>query len=339
MAEVLTIDTYENFHQAVERAVALLKKGELVVLPTETVYGLAADGLNASAVSRIFEVKGRPGHNPIILHVAGYDMARRFAAEWNDAAEKLAKSFWPGPLTIVLPRAAQVPDAVTAGGETVGIRWSNHPFVQAVIQRAGMPLAAPSANLSNQVSPTNAGHVRKQIGDKIPLIIDGGPCQVGIESTVVDASVTPPRLLRPGMIHQESLMAVVGEIQTTVKNEGKLKSPGQLAKHYSPRASLKILEWRDDEHLARQLNEFGVELSDVHVISHSRIPLKLPDAQLSVIPHDPEAYARALYAEWHRCDETGARLIVMESLPETSEWQGIRDRLERASHHAPKRCV
>src|SRR6266487_6484411 len=207
-AVILPTHTPALFDAAVQRAAELLRAGELVALPTETVYGLAANALDARAVARIFEVKGRPAHNPIIVHVAGAGMARRCVADWPPLADKLTKVFWPGPLTVVLPRSLEIPDIVTAGGSTVGVRWPTHPFIQAVIRACGFPLAAPSANLSTQVSPTNALHVQNSLGEKIRLIVDGGQSQVGIESTVLDLSMSSPRLLRPGMIHLESLLAV-----------------------------------------------------------------------------------------------------------------------------------
>ena len=183
MTEILPTHTPGLFQKAVHRAAELLRAGEVVALPTETVYGLAANALDEAAVAKIFQIKGRPAHNPIIVHVAGNEMARDCVKDFPALAEKFSKSFWPGPLTLVLPRAGKIPDAVTAGGETVGVRWPSHPFMQAVIRECGFPLAAPSANLSNQISPTNAEHVRAQLGGKISLIVDGGQSQVGIEST------------------------------------------------------------------------------------------------------------------------------------------------------------
>ena len=215
--EVLSTHTPELFEKAVRQAVELLRAGEVIALPTETVYGLAANALDEKAVSKIFKIKGRPANNPIIAHVASVEMAKRCVAQWPTTADKLAKSFWPGPLTLVLPRANEIPDVVTAGGVTVGIRWPSHPFIQAVIRECGFPLAAPSANLSGCVSPTNAGHVHKQLGGKIPLIVDGGQSQVGIESTVLDLTVLPPQILRLGAIHAESLAAVVGNINCLAK--------------------------------------------------------------------------------------------------------------------------
>jgi L-threonylcarbamoyladenylate synthase len=341
-AEVLPTHTRALFDAAVARAVDLLRAGEVVALPTETVYGLAANALDGNAVARIFEIKGRPTHNPIIVHVAGVEMARRCVADWPDVADKLAKAFWPGPLTMVLRRARQIPEIVTAGGETVGVRWPSHPFIQEVIRKCDFPLAAPSANLSNQLSPTNAEHVAKQL--KIPLIVDGGQAQVGIESTVIDLTANPPRVLRPGMIHEQALAAVTGKMATGAGGGAEiLKSPGQLAKHYAPKAKLVVLKWRDERDLNLQLSTLDAGGTPAvpgghlpqrgirHVIAHTHIPSQTGFGSVSVIPHDAEAFARALYAELHRCDELGAELIIVEAPPETNEWRAIGDRLKRAS--------
>lgn len=339
--EILPTHTPALFDAAVARAAALLRAGEIVALPTETVYGLAANALDAAAVAKIYEAKGRPSHNPIIVHVAGLEMARRCAGAWPEAAARLAAAFWPGPLTLVLPRAADIPGIVTAGGGTVGIRWPGHPFMQAVIRACGFPLAAPSANPSNQISPTNAEHVRRQLGARVPLIIDGGQAQVGIESTVLDLASAPPRVLRPGMIGEEALRAVAGDGSWKMADgrwsgEGQgrgepLRSPGQLERHYSPRARLVVLAWREDAELLSQLAGRGLRAAECHVIAHSHVPRAEGFAGVSVIPHDAEAFARALYAEWHRCDEAGARVIVMETLPDGPEWRGLTDRLRRAA--------
>src|SRR5271155_1884646 len=241
--EILSTHTPELFQKAVRRAAKLLCAGEVVALPTETVYGLAANALDENAVAAIFEIKGRPANNPIIVHVASNEMAKRCVKNWPELADTLAKAFWPGPLTLVLARAKTIPEIVAAGGETVGVRWPGHPFIQAVIRECNFPLAAPSANLSNCVSPTNAEHVRKQLGGKISLIVDGGQSQVGIESTVLDLTVSPPQVLRPGMIHAQSLAAVCGEIQiSNLESQiSDLRSPGLLQKHYSPKAKLILL--------------------------------------------------------------------------------------------------
>jgi L-threonylcarbamoyladenylate synthase len=328
------------FKEAVDRAVELLRAGELVALPTETVYGLAANAFDAGAVARAFEVKGRPAHNPVIVHVANIAMARNCVSSWPEAAQKLATAFWPGPLTLVLPRSDKIPDIVTAGGATVGVRWPSHPFIQEVIRLCGFPLAAPSANPASQLSPTQAEHVSNSLGGKIPLIVDGGRSQVGIESTVLDLSQTPPRVLRPGMIHAHSLQAALGEESGSIVEDGQaptvasgapLRSPGQLPKHYSPKARLVILEWRDEADLKSQIANLKSQTERVHIVAHTRVPSGEGFGRVSVIPHDPEAFARAIYAELHFCDEEGAELIVVEALPPEAAWQAISDRLQRAA--------
>ena len=334
-AEVLSTHTPVLFEAAVQRAATLLRAGELVALPTETVYGLAANAFDSVAVARIYEVKGRPARNPIIVHVASKELAQRCVRYWPEAAGRLAAAFWPGPLTLVLPQSHLIPDVVTAGGDTVGVRWPSHPFMQAVIRECGFPLAAPSANVSNQLSPTNAEHVHRALGGRIPLIIDGGQSQVGIESTVVDLTVTPPRMLRPGMIHAASLAAVVGELEiqnpeSRIQNSRPLRSPGQLPQHYAPKARLAVFSWRNDAELSAQLSTLGSRPDSTHVIAHTHIPMAGGLGRVCVIPHDAEAFARAIYAELHRCDEEGAELIVVEALPPGHEWQGIANRLARA---------
>lgn len=332
-AELLRTHTAELFATAVRKAAALLKAGEVVALPTETVYGLAANALNAAAVAKIYAVKGRPAHNPTIVHVAGEAMASRCVREWPELAQRLARAFWPGPLTLVLPRSSDIPDVVTAGGPTVGIRWPSHPFIQAVIRECGFPLAAPSANPSNRISPTNAQHVMEYFGGAIPLVVDGGQARVGIESTVLDISEGPPRVLRPGMIHERALLAVAGELAPA---EGKrpvdriLKSPGQLKRHYSPRAKLLLFGWKDDGDLLAFAEPHGPPQL-THVIAHTRVPSGSGFGRVSVIPHDPEAFARAIYGELHECDRRGAKLIIVEKLPDAAEWRAIADRLGRAA--------
>jgi len=335
-AEILPTHTATLFTTAVKRAAELLRAGEVVALPTETVYGLAANALDARAVAKIYEIKGRPAHNPIIVHVADHAQARSCVTVWPEAAEQLARSFWPGPLTLVLPRASSIPDIVTAGGATVGVRWPSHPFMQAVIRACSFPLAAPSANLSNAISPTNAEHVRKQLSRKLSLIVDGGQSQVGIESTVIDLTAQPPCVLRPGMIHEESLLAALGEglslaSVATNPDVSNLRSPGLLKKHYAPKARLAVMAWRDNTDLDLQLTTLSAQRAKTHIIAHTQIPGGEGFAGVSVIPHDAEAFARAIYAELHRCDEADAAMIVVESLPAGPEWRAIADRLNRAA--------
>jgi L-threonylcarbamoyladenylate synthase len=335
----MPIETAAHFESAAAESARVLVEGRLVALPTETVYGLAANALNAAAVETIYEVKGRPAHNPIIVHVSSIGMARRCVLEWPANAEKLARHFWPGPLTLVLPRSPLIPNIVTAGGETVGIRFPLHPFIRHVIELCDFALAAPSANRANQLSPTTAEHVRQSLSGKIPLIIDAGPASVGIESTVLDLTDRSPTVLRPGMISAKQISAVLkGEVrvsQTSTSRGGPLKSPGTLQKHYSPRARLVLASWEQDAELARVAARHSEALSlspkQIHVIAYERIPRANPFGRVAIIPHDPEAYARAIYAELHRSDELGAALILVERPPSGDEWQGIQDRLLRAS--------
>jgi L-threonylcarbamoyladenylate synthase len=336
--ELLPTHTPALFDAAVYRAAGLLRAGDVVALPTETVYGLAANALDPAAVRRIFEIKGRPPHNPVIVHVAGMEMAKRCARDWPPFADQLAQAFWPGPLTLVLPRAAVVPDIVTAGGPTVGLRWPSHPMMQAVIRGCGFPLAAPSANPSNRLSPTTAAHVLSSLRGKIKLIVDGGQAQIGIESTVLDLTTDPPAVLRAGMIHEESLRAVIGTVLPASRSPRDignapqpLRSPGQLPRHYAPRAKLLLLRWRHDADLRAQLIRLHVAPGDCHVVAYRTIPSGRGFGGVSVIPHDAEAYGRALYAELHRCDESGAKVIVVEHPPDEPEWRAITDRLSRAA--------
>jgi len=335
-AEVLSTHTPALLAAAVARAATQLQAGEVVGVPTETVYGLAANAFNPEAVAQIFKLKGRPAHNPIIVHVASATMARACSSQWPALADVLGAAFWPGPLTLVVPKSAAIPAPVTAGGDTVGVRWPQHPFMQAVIRACGFPLAAPSANLANRLSPTNARHVMAQLGEVLSLIVDGGDCNVGIESTVVDVTGSVPVILRPGMISEPAIRAAVAGFTADpgCPREARgpvLRSPGQLARHYSPKARLVIGNWSDESDLARQVAQLGFSPNEVCVLAHTCIPLSGQFPQVMLIPDDAEAFARALYAELHRCDEAKVPLIVVEALPETPEWAGIADRLRRAA--------
>lgn len=334
-AEILPTHTPALFQQAVERAVALLQRGEVVALPTETVYGLAASAWDPDAVARIYAIKGRPAHNPVIVHIADATQAAQCTPHWPPLAARLSAAFWPGPLTLVLPRSPLVPDIITAGGSTVGLRWPQHPFMQAVIRACGFPLAAPSANPANALSPSSADHVARSLGDRLPLIIDGGDCNVGIESTVVDVTGDLPRILRPGILSSEAIAHAAGvEIPRTTPAPGTtapLRSPGQLSRHYAPVTPLVIRRWIDDADLARQLADDRCTPAETWIVSYRRIPDSGRFPNVVLIPDDPEAYARALYGELHRCDQAGARRIVVEAVPDKPAWDGVADRLRRAS--------
>jgi L-threonylcarbamoyladenylate synthase len=289
-------------HVLIARAAELLRAGRLVAFPTETVYGLGANALDAEAVKRIFEAKGRPLSSPLIVHVASIDAARELAADWPDTAEKLARAFWPGPLTIIVPKSASVPDVVTAGLPSVGLRMPAHPVAHALIEAAGVPVAAPSANRFTQLSPTTAEHVRESLGDRVDLILDGGACEVGIESTVISLAGARPRILRPGMISQTLIEGVIGPVEVG----GGAESPGQHPKHYSPRTRL-ILGDSPKEGRGARLD-------------------------FSNMPPGAAAYAERLYGVLHELDAAGYDWISVEMPPDTPEWAGVRDRLTRAAH-------
>ena len=335
-AEILATHTPALFAAAVARAADLLGRGGIAALPTETVYGLAGNALDPDVVDRIFSAKGRPASNPVIVHVGSLGLAMECAGHWPPLAGRLAAAFWPGPLTLVVPRGPRIPDRVTAGGPTVGLRWPSHPFLPAVVRACGLPLAAPSANLSNQLSPTSAAHVFKQLGDRIPLIVDGGDCNVGIESTVVDVSGSIPVILRPGMISAAAILsAAAGEKDPSAAENshsaGPVRSPGLMPVHYAPRAQLRCLSWADENDLLRQTAALGADPARTWLMAHTRIPMGDRWPWVSVIPHDAEAFARALYSELHQADDAGVEWILVEALPTEPEWAGIADRLLRAS--------
>ena len=311
---------------ALGQAAELLAQGQLVALPTETVYGLAADARSPEAVARIFEAKGRPAGNPLIVHIDSVEMAEGCVAAWPRAAAQLAGAFWPGPLSLVLPKADSIPDIVTAGGKTVAVRCPAHPVFSAVLAKCGFPLAAPSANRSNRVSPTRAEHVVDQLGGRIPLVLDGGACDLGIESTVLDLTGDTPTLLRPGMISLGQLQAVLGPVATAKPPAAAapLKSPGQLQRHYSPRAKLIIVEGD----MAAALGQADVT---AHVIARTAAPAAWPSERWHELPVAVGDVARELYSTLHRCDQLGAETILVQSLPSGGEWTALRDRLNRAA--------
>ena len=283
----------------IRRAAAWLRAGRLVVMPTETVYGLAANALDENAVRAIFAAKGRPASNPLIVHVTDAGMARSLASEWPDRAEALTQHFWPGPLTIVVPKNSAVPDLVTAGLGSVALRSPAHSVAQALLRETGLPLAAPSANRFTELSPTTAAHVPSSLAE---MILDGGPCAVGIESTVISLVGVMPRILRPGMITRAQIEAVIGPVE-----EGSgAESPGQHPKHYSPRTPVVLGESPRTGRGAR--------------------------LDFAAMPRDPAAYAEALYRTLHELDAKCLDWIAIEPPPEGPEWAGIHDRLHRAAH-------
>lgn len=319
--------------QDYDRAVALLRDGELVALPTETVYGLGADAANPAAVAKIFAAKGRPADHPLIVHVSGHDAVDHWAENVPDLAWELMETFWPGPLTLILKKQAWVPDAVTGGQDTVGLRVPGHPvalellrrFAAAAGEHAG--IAAPSANRFGRISPTTAQHVREELGDRVSLILDGGACTVGIESTIVDCSRGEPVVLRPGHIAPAHLAAVLGCSPRIETASGAPRVSGSLAAHYAPQTPMRLVA---GERLLDFLNALRHKGDVCGVISHSMPPQAGMPHFWRLLPADPVGYAHDLYAAMRDLDHAELSLIAVEALPEEAAWAAVADRLRRA---------
>jgi len=308
--------------EPIARAVAILKRGGLVAFPTETVYGLGADASSAAAIARLYAVKGRPGDHPVIVHFADAEKAFAWAREVPEAARKLAARFWPGPLTLILKRAPQVSYSVTGGQDTVGLRVPEHPLAHELLAAFGGGLAAPSANRFGRVSPTTAQHVREDLGGDVDMVLDGGPCGVGIESTIVDLSRGAPALLRPGGISPAELEAVLGEHVGT-PDAAAPRVSGSLAAHYAPLTPARLVA---SDELEGAIVRLGSKAS---VMAFSA-----PDDRVDFwvrMPSDPVAYAQKLYAALRELDTTEASLLLIEKPPATPAWQAVLDRLRRAA--------
>jgi L-threonylcarbamoyladenylate synthase len=310
---------------SLEAAVAALRRGEVVGLPTETVYGLAGDAGQPAALARIYGLKGRPAEHPVIVHVGAPDWLERWARSVPSEARLLAQRFWPGPLTLILRRRPEVLDAVTGGQDTVGLRMPNHPVALQVLLAFGGGLAAPSANRFGHVSPTSAEHVRSEFGAALPIVLDGGPCAVGIESTIVDLSGAEPRILRPGAIGVAELSEALGRPVATGSHGHSPRVSGALKSHYAPRAKAELHErgallLRAQERLAA-----GERLL---VLGLGTLPAGL---QGEALPADPRAYARRLYACLRQLDRQQPDRILIERPPATEAWAALLDRLIRAT--------
>jgi len=323
--------------QDIERAVAILRRGGLVAFPTETVYGLGADAQRAEAVERIFAAKGRPSDHPVIVHVpAGADLGR-WAARVPVAAERLAERFWPGPLTLVLPRGPRVPDAVTGGQNTVALRVPDHPLALALLSAFGDGIAAPSANRFGRVSPTLAEHVREELGSAVDLILDGGPCRVGLESTILSLVNDRPRVLRPGAITAAEIAEVLQETVGSGPGATAIRAPGLLDAHYAPSTPMTLVPAPALVDEAMSLHRRG---SAITVLA--RVPMPVPLRPILgegtkpvvwiVAPASSHAYAHALYATLRAIDRRQVERILVEEPPAIDEWTAVTDRLRRASH-------
>jgi L-threonylcarbamoyladenylate synthase len=333
-ARIISIDPDSPDPRAIVEAAARIRIGQLVAFGAETVYGLGADATQPAAVSRIFTAKGRPALNPLIVHVVDDEMARACVAAWPEAAATLASWFWPGPLTLVLPRSGIIPDVVTAGRETVGVRVPDTTVALWLIDVAETPIAAPSANRSNRISPTRAEHVAADLGDSVDLILDSGPTRIGLESTVVDLTTREPRILRPGPITAAELEHALGGLRVRdAAGDGAAgdelpTSPGLLATHYAPRkpayrvgagTELDNFPWSEPS---------GVALI---VIGPHDFPAMAASPSLRFDLESPEVAARELYAVLHQCDQAAVGIILIVPPPDLPEWRAVHDRVRRAT--------
>jgi L-threonylcarbamoyladenylate synthase len=322
--------------EEIKSASTLLKAGQLVAFPTETVYGLGCDAANAEALARLYRVKGRPGDHPVIVHLASTDQLNDWAAEVPQQALALAEKFWPGPMTLILKKSHKVLPSVSGGQDTVGLRIPSHPVALSLLKEFASGIAAPSANRHGRISPTTADHVRSELGDLVAKILDGGQCAVGIESTIIDLSGDAARILRPGMITMQ-------EIEDVLKNSGGSKdkadegsassvaprAPGSLSSHYAPSTGLKLFS---HENLPRALATAENLMMKVSVMAFSD-PIKCSAViTWSQLSEDPAQCARQLYATMRDLDSSGADYIIAEAPPELPEWMGILDRLRRAAN-------
>lgn len=293
-------------------AAEALKNGKLVVMPTETVYGLAADATNKAAIKKIFSAKERPTDNPLIIHIADLDQVNLVAREFPKAAQLLAERFWPGPLTLVLPKSDNVDTDVTGGLDTVAIRMPAHPVALSLIRKAGIPVAAPSANRFMKLSPTRAEHVDSVLARKVEMVLDGGPSKIGVESTVVDCTHETPRILRPGGVSRGDIEACLGAPLGTMPPDGTRRSPGLYPRHYAPKAPLKLVESLTDKMAGLTFEQ----------------PLNPKQIKM---PRSAAAYSSVLYDNLHKLDRMKVAKIYVQEPPEGQEWEAIRDRLQKAS--------
>ncbi len=323
--EILSVDANHPDANSIARAAQILLSGGLVAFPTETVYGLGAIALESVAVERIFAAKGRPASNPVIVHVGQIDEAKQLVNVWPEIAQTLASRFWPGPLTLVLPKAARIPDMVTAGGPTVAVRMPAHRVALALLRMCRAPIAAPSANRSTEISPTLPEHVLHGLADRIDLLLDAGPTAGGLESTVLDVTTNPPRLLRPGLVTKGELEECIGPIvQSAPSGNAPMRSPGQMQRHYAPRTPLEVAansRQRVDELCVR-----GLRVGWLTHLDESTTP-----ALRIVLPANALEYAAQLYAALHRLDNAGLDRIIVETPPAGDDWLAVRDRLARAA--------
>lgn len=313
-----------NRHAELASALAALRAGEVIGLPTETVYGLAADARNAAAVAKIFALKGRPADHPLIVHVADVQCLGDWAREIPESARLLADAFWPGPLTMILQKRVDVPAVVTGGQDTVGLRCPAHPLALELLRAFSGGLAAPSANRFGHISPTSARHVRDEFGVAVPIVLDGGDCDVGIESTIIELSGAMPRILRPGQIRVEQIEALIGSVALG-SDTSSPRASGTLEKHYAPRTATQLQSRALVEVNAREQDALGKR---VLVLALGQLPTGCEGIAL---PDQAQAYAHGLYAALRELDVRHAHLLLVEQPPEGKDWDAVQDRLRRSA--------
>jgi len=311
----------------IEAAVEALRAGELVAFPTETVYGLGANAQNPAALRKVFAAKGRPAHHPLIVHLDSARYLHRWTQKLTPEAERLAARFWPGPLTLVLPKAPHVLDAVTGGQETVAIRVPGHPMAQQLLTAFGGGIAAPSANRYGHLSPTRAEHVRDELGDTVKIVLDGGECQLGVESTIVSCTEGSVRLLRPGAVTLSLLRGTVGDVQIGADATAP-RVPGSMQAHYAPQTPVELVPGDGLEVFAGSLNDQGERVA----VLAMRLPLKtLPLVTWINAGRKPQTYAHDLYANLRTLDKAGCARILVQEVPGDERWDAVRDRLQKAA--------
>jgi L-threonylcarbamoyladenylate synthase len=312
---------------AVKEAARVLARGQLVAFPTETVYGLGADAANPEALKLLFAAKGRPDRHPVIVHLADSEDLEKWCAEVPEAALILANVFWPGPLTLVLKKGRHVLDLVTGGQETVAVRVPGHPVAQELLREFGSGIAAPSANKFGRLSPTSAEDVKAEFGDEVPVVLDAGPSEIGIESTIVDLSAGKPRILRPGMIQKESIFVALSHLglSPSTEDEKKPRVPGSTRTHYAPATTLRLV---NPERFADMLLDLEKEGVDAAVLSFKAAPVL--HRNWITASRFPSHYGHNLYRNLRKLDSVGADLLIVEEPPSGGEWEAIWDRLRRA---------
>jgi len=333
MTAIIELDTQHPDPALIQEAASIIRAGGLVAFPTETVYGLGADAMNERAIRRIFEAKGRPADNPLIVHVCDRAMLDLVATEVSAKYEALIAAFWPGPLTLVLKRKPQVAKSVSAGLLTVAVRMPRSQIALELIRQARTPIAAPSANLSGRPSATTAAHVARDLEGRIDMILDGGATNIGVESTVLDITSEPPVILRPGWVTREHLIDTIGRVDVVATAEELKRSPGTRHRHYSPRARVVLVESGSSESV-EQLCKDLLQEGTVGFIGHSRVAIDNPKLTAIVMENTADEYARSIYSALRELDERGVNVIVVEGISEEGEGAAVMDRLRRAASEA-----